>query len=340
MQCFDPFVVSNIRNPLIQLNYKASKKRRFAYWIKFKDIRKDLLPEVLERIKNKDMLLIPCGRCFSCRSKKAMSWTIRNYFESEKYDQKCFITATYNEFKCPRFLVKKDLQLLIKQIRRYIDYHISSDMKIKYFACGEYGGQFGRPHFHILLYGFCFPKDHILKDENGKKEYISLKLTELWNRGIISFSDCVDASHIKYTCGYVQKKLFHIYSDAEKKLLQDWIELHPDDHFQDSFITCSKGIGLEFFDKNKYNIYNDNEFLFHPPFDSSPVKHVKPLPYFDYRMQNVDYNLYAHSKFLRSEYNENYYKKFLEDDRSISEIMRAEEDYALKNYKLYKYIRR
>lgn len=48
------------------------------------------------------------------------------------------------------YLRKTDLQLFFKRLRKY--YAKITDDKIRYFACGEYGPEHFRPHFHILLY--------------------------------------------------------------------------------------------------------------------------------------------------------------------------------------------
>lgn len=45
------------------------------------------------------------------------------------------------------YLRKRDLQLFIKRLRIYLP-----DYDIRYFACGEYGPDKFRPHFHLLIY--------------------------------------------------------------------------------------------------------------------------------------------------------------------------------------------
>jgi hypothetical protein len=49
--------------------------------------------------------------------------------------------------------VKRDLQLFFKRLRKAYP-----DVKLRYFACGKYGEQFARPHYHVILFGKSFMK--------------------------------------------------------------------------------------------------------------------------------------------------------------------------------------
>ncbi|AXH74362.1 MAG: replication initiator protein [Microviridae sp.] len=58
------------------------------------------------------------------------------------------------------------------------------DRKIGFFACGEYGGQFERPHYHVLLFGMWF-RDCVpfKKSVAGFQLYRSADLDSLWTLG-------------------------------------------------------------------------------------------------------------------------------------------------------------
>ena len=50
------------------------------------------------------------------------------------------------------FSVRKDvMQRFMKRLRMKIG------VPVRYLLCGEYGEKRGRPHFHILLFGYAFP---------------------------------------------------------------------------------------------------------------------------------------------------------------------------------------
>ena len=53
---------------------------------------------------------------------------------------------------CPAVgvLYYRDVQLFMKRFRKYLSKHYGRE-NIKFFAAGEYGSKFGRPHFHLLI---------------------------------------------------------------------------------------------------------------------------------------------------------------------------------------------
>lgn len=69
------------------------------------------------------------------------------------------LSVRYNKvknFQSPiSYALPRDLQLYIKRLRKAI-FAVSGE-KIRYFAVSDYGGQYARPHFHILFY-FDDPK--------------------------------------------------------------------------------------------------------------------------------------------------------------------------------------
>lgn len=58
-----------------------------------------------------------------------------------------FVGLTYADEHLPTdgLVSKRALQLLFKRMRRHVSF--------RYFAVGEYGGRYGRPHYHALLFG-------------------------------------------------------------------------------------------------------------------------------------------------------------------------------------------
>lgn len=103
-----------------------------------------------------------CGYCPECLAEKANNWVVRNHYESRAHKEKCFITLTYAEN--PKILIKKDLQDFLKRLRKELD---KDGVKLRYYGCGEYGTLRGRPHFHVILYGWS--------DKNAKYLCINKK---------------------------------------------------------------------------------------------------------------------------------------------------------------------
>ena len=103
-----------------------------------------------------EWLDVPCGHCLACRIARTREWTVRLLHESEFWEDTIFVTLTYDDEHLPsdRSLVPRDLTLFFKRLRKDL-----GDRKIKYYACGEYGDTFGRPHYHaIILRSFTFTK--------------------------------------------------------------------------------------------------------------------------------------------------------------------------------------
>lgn len=128
----------------------------------------------------------PCGRCLACRQLRARDWAQRIKYQLEdKTQQGDFVTFTYDDEKATptqtRFLNKADLQNLFKRIRHH--------HKIKYYACGEYGETFGRPHLHAL----------IMRDSENQIDY-----QEYWKHGN-TFVGSLTESSIAYCTGYLLK---------------------------------------------------------------------------------------------------------------------------------------
>lgn len=61
----------------------------------------------------------------------------------EEWKNASFVTLTYDNDSLPgdSGLHKEDFQRFMKRLRKYSGYDL------KYFACGEYGGRFKRPHY-------------------------------------------------------------------------------------------------------------------------------------------------------------------------------------------------
>jgi hypothetical protein len=77
-------------------------------------------------------------------------WIVRITHECMYSKYQYFITLTYSPENLPLddegrgCLVKADLQKWFKRVRK--------KQLIRYYAVGEYGSRFGRPHYHILLF--------------------------------------------------------------------------------------------------------------------------------------------------------------------------------------------
>lgn len=166
-------------------------------------------------------LTIPCNRCINCRIDKRNSWVDRCNYALKQYNfAGAFVTFTYDDYhlydpslegschytdsslspdgKSYVTLNKKDVSRLIMRIRSYLNYHKIntplSDPHFKYLAVGEYGGEYGRPHLHILFFGLDFAANkHIFN--------------KCWKSGIVDVRPILNGG-IPYVLKYLDKQLY------------------------------------------------------------------------------------------------------------------------------------
>lgn len=155
--------------------------------------------------KNKDGIgytSYPCGQCIACRLNRVRDWTIRLMHENRFHEHSVFLTLTYDEVHLPfdRSVHKEDVQNFMKRLRNH-------KKDIRFFACGEYGEKYSRPHYHLIIFGLSM-NDPLFKgkvyDRKSKGYYL---LSPLWKNGNMYIGD-VTYSSCRYVASYVNKKQF------------------------------------------------------------------------------------------------------------------------------------
>lgn len=163
---------------------------------------------------------VPCGKCTACRIARTRDWTVRILHEADQFQANSFATLTYDDAHLPgdSGLHVRDLQLFFKRLRRD---HVG---RIRYYACGEYGDLYGRPHYHAILLGI--PSKSVEEVKGA------------WCMGHVKLGS-VNKNSIQYVAGYVQKKYSgdlarQVYGEREAP-----------------FQVCSKGFGRKWAESNK-----------------------------------------------------------------------------------------
>lgn len=100
-------------------------------------------------------ILVPCNKCFICKDKLSQMWQFRGIAETNSSKSRAyFITLTYNNTYLPFYGVSPvAIQLFMKRLRNNLDKK-GITHGLKYFACGEYGCNTQRPHYHLILWHF------------------------------------------------------------------------------------------------------------------------------------------------------------------------------------------
>jgi len=148
--------------------------------------------------------LLPCGGCIGCRLSKAQDWATRMHHEAALHDQNSFVTLTYADEHLPEdgSLSLRALQLFNKRLRKSL-----GDRAVRYFACGEYGDQTWRPHYHLILFGHQFPDlTAWSKSPTGHVLHRSENLERLWPFGH-SLVGHVTHQSAAYVARYTLKKI-------------------------------------------------------------------------------------------------------------------------------------
>lgn len=169
-------------------------------------------------------LLVGCRKCIECRQRRANEWAVRCMAEARKYEHNCFITLTYEVN--PITLVKRDLQLFFKRLRKAI-----YPAKIKYFAVGEYGSKRWRPHYHAIIFNYDFADRYFWSiSDRGNKIFRSSSLEKVWTLGNSTVQE------VTYeTCGYCA-----LYSSPQKHEMPVYVRSVPE------FNLMSKNLGKDF----------------------------------------------------------------------------------------------
>lgn len=192
---------------------------------------------------------IPCGQCIGCRLAKAREWAIRCVHEASLHDVNSFVTLTYSDANLPAdgSLDKRALQLFMKRLRKKFG------DGIRFYGCGEYGSEFQRPHYHLIIFGW-FPADAVplspFTTKSPSKLYLSADLMRLWPFGYSSVGQ-VTFDSACYVARYVNKKL-----------TGDCAEEHYQGR-QPEFALMSRrpGVGHDFVEKYMSDIYPRDEVV-------------------------------------------------------------------------------
>ena len=225
-------------------------------------------------------LFLPCGRCVGCRLERSRQWAVRCMHEAQLHDENCFVTLTYSDEHLPRDMSLKydHFQRFMKRLRKHF-----APRKFRFYMCGEYGEQFGRPHYHACFFGLDFPDKLLVRGGNRENElYTSEVLERIWGYGSAKIG-AVTFESAAYVARYVMKKVTGDEAEAHYR----FVDLETGEVFQRTPEFCQMsrhgGIGKFWFDKFACDVY---------PHDYVVARGVKSKPprFYDklYKRVNAD----------------------------------------------------
>ena len=257
-----------------------------------------------------DIIYVPCGQCVGCRLEYSRQWAMRCVHEFETAGRVgSFITLTYNPDNLPPDgKVHKDhVQKFFKRLRKKFG------NGIRFFACGEYGHNFKRPHYHAIIFGLQFTDLMIHTVKHGYQYYRSPTLERLWPYGF-SLVGNVTFESAAYVARYVFKKQ---KGDDVDDSLQPFV-----------LMSRMPGLGHDWYNKYKNQIYPNDFIVIRDGIT------CKPPQYYDSLLEKDNPELYEQVKKARQA------KYRRDEDMTDEEYAAAEIQERLKAKKLTKLVRR
>lgn len=246
---------------------------------------------------------IPCGKCIQCRLSYSRDWANRCMCELKTNPCAVFVTLTYDDahltfapYADPELgtvdtrpcLVPRDLTLFLKRLRSYCDRNGYSD-SIRFFACGEYGEESERPHYHLIIFGLDLdkiPGRHVWRRSapDTPALWTHKVLSDCWSLGL----SCYGAVTWE-TCAYVARYVVKKRKGLDRKSQIESHKLLGLPPWPEEFVRMSRmpGLGRDYFDRSKSSIYATDEIFV--PIGGS-MSSVRPCKYYDrlYDLEDSD----------------------------------------------------
>ena len=177
----------------------------------------------------------------------------------------------------------------MKRLRK--KFNRPKDDNIRFYHCGEYGEQLGRPHYHAIMFNLDFPDRRLHQETNGQQLFTSKILSELWPYGFCLIGD-VTFQSAAYVARYIMKKI-----NGEL----------ADDHYFDSstgvykkpeYTTMSRrpGIGKRWLDLYQDDVYPGDFVVINN-------KKMRPPKYYDRQFEQLEpenYEIIKNTRVLNS----------------------------------------
>lgn len=182
------------------------------------------------------VVYLPCGGCLACRRERRMDLTVLQACEASLHDDNWFITLTYDDSRTfeltgflPYSLEREHLSAFNLSMRKHCIYN---GAEWRFFACGEYGERYCRPHYHLSVFGIspqdlglpfqveveetrrlCLNSRAVIAkvspgvfDSNGHEYWQSSVIQKFWPYGSHKIYRA-SRETFQYVAGYVTKKL-------------------------------------------------------------------------------------------------------------------------------------
>lgn len=188
-------------------------------------------------------------------------------------------------------LNKKHLQNFFKRLRHRVP-------KFTYYACGEYGDENKRPHYHANLFNFRLEDEQLIKRDDLGALFSSQTLDDVWGYGFTTIGE-FSYDTAGYVARYILKKAMGTQShDEYLRFNQETGELSlVEPEFQCQ--SCKPALGKTWFHEYKDDCYPLNR----TPIPGKDCKVINGTPqYYDYLLKKEDQDLLLRSKEARQQF--------------------------------------
>lgn len=242
--------------------------------------------------------------------------------EAQQHEKKCFLTLTYSDETLGRrrpqvgtygslhpslksetsldaqddyvphakthanedSLRPRDVQLFMKRLRDNLTTRNPS-ARVRFYTVGEYGDLYGRPHYHIALFGEDFSDDRIHWRTSGQYRcYRSSRLEALWAKDKKPLGNCeigeLTIESAAYIARYVMKKVNGKKADEHYRRT----DAEGNDYWlvpEFAHMSRKPGIGKNWFEEFQTDVY---------PHDYVVIdgRKLKPPRYYDKLLEQFD----------------------------------------------------
>lgn len=237
--------------------------------------------------------IIPCGKCAGCRLDYSRDWANRAYLESLSWKHNYFVTLTYDdnalyipdimetsdgftyteieEQEWKGILIPDDFRRFLNTFRKIMEREYKAT-NIRFIGCGEYGKEYRRPHYHLILFNCPLPTDTFYhpRVNYGKYEYYQNTIIErAWQKGISNICPAT-WNNMAYTARYIMKK-------QNGKESEDYYAMRGQikEFFRSSL---QPGIGRKYYEDHKEEIYRIDKIMIK---NQGGTHWTQPPKYFD-----------------------------------------------------------
>lgn len=178
--------------------------------------------------------------------------------EGQLHERNIFVTLTYDNAHLPedRSLDYRHFQLFNKRLLKHVRTH-HGHTGVRFYMCGEYGEQFGRPHYHAIYFNLDFPDKTLWKHERGNPLYTSQTLNALWGLGFTSVGG-VTFQSAAYVARYIMKKV----TGDQAASHYEWMDPETGEFHQRrpelTNMSRRPGIGSGWFAKYQSDVFPDD----------------------------------------------------------------------------------